>query len=62
MHDLVFLFDVDNTLIDNDRIQQDLREHLEESYGRAARDYPSPSASTPARSTPLRMSGNGVCP
>jgi hypothetical protein len=31
MHDVVFLFDVDNTLIDNDRIQQDLREHLEES-------------------------------
>jgi hypothetical protein len=38
MHDVVFLFDVDNTLIDNDRIQQDLREHLEESYGRAARE------------------------
>ena len=38
MHDLVFLFDVDNTLIDNDRIQQDLREHLEQSYGRAARE------------------------
>jgi haloacid dehalogenase-like hydrolase len=38
MHDMVFLFDVDNTLIDNDRIQQDLRGHLEESYGRAARE------------------------
>src|SRR5271165_4473336 len=38
MDDLVFLFDVDNTLVDNDRIQQDLREHLEESYGRAALD------------------------
>ena len=38
MHDLVFLFDVDNTLIDNDQIQRDLREHLEESYGRAARE------------------------
>lgn len=38
MDDLVFLFDVDNTLVDNDRIQQDLREHLEESYGRAARE------------------------
>src|SRR5262249_36741384 len=106
MHDVVFLFDVDNTLIDNDRIQQDLREHLEESYGRAARErywaifdelwaksatptisvpssataqrsctirrfcawrtgrsaIPSPSASTPARSTPSHMSGNGVCP
>ncbi len=38
MHDVIFLFDVDNTLIDNDRIQQDLRAHLEESYGRAARE------------------------
>lgn len=38
MHDLVFLFDVDNTLIDNDRIQQDLRERLESSYGRPARE------------------------
>lgn len=28
MHKLVFLFDVDNTLLDNDHIQQDLREHL----------------------------------
>jgi hypothetical protein len=106
MYDVVFLFDVDNTLVDNDRIQQDLREHLEESYGRAARerywaifdelwaelgyadyigaleryraeklhdptllrmanwllDYPSPSASTPVRSRPSHMSGNGVCP
>ena len=38
MHDLVFLFDVDNTLSDNDQIQRDLREHLEESYGLAARE------------------------
>jgi hypothetical protein len=38
MRPVVFLFDVDNTLIDNDRIQQDLREHLDESYGRAARE------------------------
>jgi FMN phosphatase YigB (HAD superfamily) len=36
--DVVFLFDVDNTLLDNDRVQQDLREHLEASYGRAARE------------------------
>ncbi len=35
---LVFLLDVDNTLLDNDRIQADLREHLEREYGRAARD------------------------
>ena len=36
--DIVFLFDVDNTLLDNDRVQQELREHLEASYGRAARE------------------------
>jgi len=36
--DVVFLFDVDNTLIDNDRIQEDLRAHLDVSFGRAARD------------------------
>jgi FMN phosphatase YigB (HAD superfamily) len=35
---VVFLFDVDNTLIDNDRVQADLREHLEQTYGVAARD------------------------
>ena len=28
MHDLVFLFDVDNTLLDNDRVQHDLSVHL----------------------------------
>jgi hypothetical protein len=26
---LVFLVDVDNTLVDNDGIQQDLKDHLE---------------------------------
>ena len=36
--DIVFLFDVDNTLIDNDRVQADLKEHLEQVYGVAARD------------------------
>ena len=35
---IVFLFDVDNTLIDNDRVQADLKEHLEQEYGIAARD------------------------
>jgi FMN phosphatase YigB (HAD superfamily) len=35
--DVVFLFDVDNTLIDNDRVQADLKEHLEQTYGVAAR-------------------------
>ena len=35
---VVFLIDVDNTLLDNDAIQQDLKDHLERSYGRAARE------------------------
>jgi len=35
---VVFLFDVDNTLIDNDRVQAHLKEHLEQAYGAATRD------------------------
>jgi hypothetical protein len=35
---IVFLFDVDNTLLDNDRIQADLSDHLERTYGIATRD------------------------
>jgi len=35
---IVFLFDVDNVLIDNDRVQADLKEHLEQMYGVVARD------------------------
>jgi FMN phosphatase YigB (HAD superfamily) len=38
MHDLVFLFDVDNTLLDNDRVQEDLGAHLGLEYGVTARD------------------------
>jgi FMN phosphatase YigB (HAD superfamily) len=34
----VFLVDVDNTLLDNDRIQADLRRHLEREFGAACRD------------------------
>jgi hypothetical protein len=38
--DVVFLFDVDNTLLDNDRFQKELREHLQLSYGdRACERY-----------------------
>ena len=37
-HPTVFLVDVDNTLLDNDAIQQDLKDHIEGVYGRAARD------------------------
>jgi FMN phosphatase YigB (HAD superfamily) len=35
---LVFLVDVDNTLLDNDRIQSDLKRHLEREFGGASRD------------------------
>jgi FMN phosphatase YigB (HAD superfamily) len=35
---VVFLLDVDNTLIDNDAIQQDLKDHLQQNYGHDARD------------------------
>jgi len=35
---VVFLFDVDNTLLDNDGVQADLKAHLEQAYGAAARD------------------------
>jgi FMN phosphatase YigB (HAD superfamily) len=38
MDDIAFLFDVDNTLVDNDRVQDDLRGHLAESYGERTRD------------------------
>jgi FMN phosphatase YigB (HAD superfamily) len=37
-HDVVFLFDVDNTLLDNDRVQADLRDHLTYDFGIVARD------------------------
>ena len=36
--DIVFLFDVDNTLLDNDRVQADLGKHLLDSYGTEVRD------------------------
>jgi len=35
--DLVFLFDVDNTLLDNDGVQAELGDHLRETYGEDAR-------------------------
>jgi hypothetical protein len=37
MDDIVFLFDVDNTLLDNDRVKHDLDVHLAE-YGEATRE------------------------
>ncbi len=35
---VVFLFDVDNTLLDNDRVEKDLRIHLEGEFGAESRD------------------------
>ena len=35
---VTFLLDVDNTLLDNDAVQADLREHLEADFGTASRD------------------------
>jgi FMN phosphatase YigB (HAD superfamily) len=37
-HELVFLFDVDNTLLDNDRLQGDLFRHLAREFGPKARN------------------------
>ena len=34
--ELITLFDVDNTLLDNDRVESDLRRHVRRSFGRAA--------------------------
>ena len=36
--DTVFLFDVDNTLLNNDAVQEELGDHLEREFGRAKRD------------------------
>ncbi len=37
-NELVFLLDVDNTLLDNDRIIADLSEHLAQTFGTESRD------------------------
>src|SRR3546814_3186702 len=37
--DVVFLFDVDNTLLDNDRVTDDLRTHLVEEFGKKSADH-----------------------
>jgi FMN phosphatase YigB (HAD superfamily) len=36
LHQIVFLFDVDNTLLDNDRVQGDLDTYLRREHGEAA--------------------------
>src|ERR1700739_66191 len=38
VYPIVVLVDVDNTLLDNDAVQQDLKDHIERAYGRDARD------------------------
>jgi FMN phosphatase YigB (HAD superfamily) len=38
MNEVVFLVDVDNTLLDNDHIQDDIKAHLEREFGAACRD------------------------
>src|ERR1700684_3766793 len=37
-HPVVFLIDIDNTLLDNDRVQEDLKDHIQCAYGRVARE------------------------
>ena len=37
--DVVFLLDVDNTLLDNDRVIADLREHLSAEFGAASAEH-----------------------
>ncbi len=36
--EVVFLFDVDNTLLDNDRVEEDLRHHIEQEFGPETRE------------------------
>ena len=36
--DIAFLVDCDNTLLDNDRVQRDLRDHLAREFGAGSRD------------------------
>jgi beta-phosphoglucomutase-like phosphatase (HAD superfamily) len=38
VHDTVFLFDVDNTLLDNDAVKDDLKERVLEKFGQEACD------------------------
>jgi hypothetical protein len=36
--EFIFLFDVDNTLLDNDRVESDLRSYVESAFGAESRD------------------------
>ena len=55
MHDLVFLFDVDNTLLNNDRVQADLDVHHER------RAWQRPRATATGRSS-RRCAANSAMP
>ena len=37
-NEVVFLFDVDNTLLDNDRVENDLQRHIEREFGAESQD------------------------
>ena len=37
-NEIVFLFDVDNTLLDNDQVEKDLGRHMEREFGAGSRD------------------------
>lgn len=38
LDEIIFLFDVDNTLLDNDRIEADISDHVEQHFGTTGRD------------------------
>ncbi|MDB5765329.1 MAG: hypothetical protein JWQ61_143, partial [Collimonas fungivorans] len=38
MDQVIFLLDVDNTLLDNDRLRAELMQHLEQEFGAGSRD------------------------
>ena len=61
MHDIVFLFDVDNTLLNNDRVQADLDVHIGIEHGAAARKRYWEIFEATARRTGLRrLSGRAA--
>lgn len=36
MQKVIFLFDINNTLLDNDRVERDIRRYLEDEFGAGA--------------------------
>ena len=60
MATVVFLVDVDNTLLDNDRVSADLRLHLDEAVGPEGRvRYWRSAASSATPTTSARCSATG---